>query len=314
MNVGEMFAGIGGFRLGLERANLNTVSLRESQSNQTEEYETGNRYNALERNGVSTESRKHSEHLVGGSKRQFSIVWANEWDKYACQIYRKNFGTKELVEGDIREVKTNDIPELDLLVGGFPCQSFSLAGKRKGISEARGTLFSQIVRVASAKRPRLLLLENVKGLLSSDNGGDFAKILRVLGNLGYLLEWQVLNSKWFLPQNRERVFIIGHLGGEGGQPILPIGSGDGEPSEVESGGKISATIDASYRKGYDHKRQLITYWKNSSERWVDEYREDCLALKGQNDLCRQPLIVHDRTRTLAGLGRNLDLHTNTLTL
>jgi DNA (cytosine-5)-methyltransferase 1 len=188
----EMFAGIGGFRLGLERAG-------------------------------------------------WQCVWANEWDKYAAQTYRKNFGEKELIEGDIRDIDTDKIPNVDLLCGGFPCQSFSIAGKRKGTEEARGTLFAQIVRVASAKRPKILLLENVKGLLSSDDGRDFAKIIRVLGNLGYLLEWQVLNSKYFgVPQNRERVFIVGHLREGSGQQIFPVRS-DGKTSD-ELQGLVSCTI------------------------------------------------------------------------
>jgi DNA (cytosine-5)-methyltransferase 1 len=161
---------------------------------------------------------------LGLTQAGWKCVWSNEIDKNACKIYRKNFGENELVERDIRDISTKQIPDFNLLIGGFPCQSFSLAGKRKGTTENRGTLFTQIVRVASAKRPKLLLLENVKGLLSSDDGRDFAKIIRVLGNLGYILEWQVLNSKYFgVPQNRERVFIIGHLGTESSRQIFPIG-------------------------------------------------------------------------------------------
>ena len=171
----EMFCGIGGFRLGLERS-------------------------------------------------EWKCVWANDTDKYACQIYRKNFGDGELVEGDIRSVDVNSIPDHTLLTAGFPCQSFSFAGKRKGFEDACGALFYDIARVASVKRPLLLLLENVKGLLSNDKGKTFAKILQTLDELGYDVEWQVLNSKYFgVPQNRERVFIVGHLRGTGSRQIFPIG-------------------------------------------------------------------------------------------
>lgn len=175
LTFGEMFSGIGGFRLGLERSG-------------------------------------------------WKCIWANDIDKYANQIYKKKFGNVELVEGDIREVDATTIPSHTLLTGGFPCPTFSFAGKRKGITESRGTLFWHIYRVAKVKRPSLLLLENVKGLLSNDSGRTFALIIRLLENLGYLIEWQVLNSKYFsVPQNRERVFIVGHLRDSGSRQIFPIG-------------------------------------------------------------------------------------------
>jgi len=130
----------------------------------------------------------------GLEKSGWKTVWANDNDKYACQIYRKNFGDKELVEADIRTVDPETIPDHTLLTAGFPCPSFSLAGKRKGFQDIRGTLFHEIVRVAQIKRPKLLLLENVKGLLSNDNGKTFATVLESLGNIGYWCEWQTLNN------------------------------------------------------------------------------------------------------------------------
>jgi len=176
----------------------------------------------------------------GLGKWGWSCVWANDVDKYACQIYRKNFGEGELVEGDITKIEPKDIPDFDLLTAGFPCQSFSLAGKRKGFQDIRGTMFYEVVRVASAKRPKLLLLENVKGLLSNDNGKTFGTILEELGNIGYWCEWQTLNSKHFgVPQNRERVFIVGHLRSEPSKQIFPIGE-IGE-SFGESCGKAQGT-------------------------------------------------------------------------
>lgn len=302
MNVGEMFAGIGGFRLGLERANSGLAG------NGQEDFRLSGRQTSIDGTGNDNPQAKRPDGCLGNSASSYRVVWANELDKYACQIYRKNFGDKELVEGDIREVKTTDIPDFDLLCAGFPCQSFSLAGKRQGTTESRGTLFAQIVRVAHAKRPRLLLLENVKGLLSSDNGGDFAKILRALGNLGYLLEWQVFNSKYFgVPQNRERVFIVGHLREGGFKQIFPIESDGGEAvsesiGEDGEGPQIAWSLrERDYKDGTN-----FVYWKNSQSGWVNEQREDCLALKGQGDLCRQPLVVADRSRSYAELGRNLE--------
>lgn len=170
---------------------------------------------------------------LGLEKSGWKCLWANDNNKHACKIYRKNFGDKELVESDIREISTDFIPDHTLLTAGFPCQTFSIAGRRKATKEARGTLFAHIIRVASAKRPPLLLLENVKGLLSSELGRTFATILRTLGNLGYILEWQVLNSKHFgVPQNRERVFIIGHLRGSHTAKIFPIAKIDPDLAET----------------------------------------------------------------------------------
>ncbi len=151
-------------------------------------------------------------------------VYVNEWDKYSAQTYEKNFKHKPDTR-DITVVPTSEIPDHDLLVGGFPCQAFSIAGKRKGFNETRGTLFFDIARILKEKHTRYFILENVKGLLSHDNGNTFKTIISTLVELGYDLQWQVLNSKNFgVPQNRERVFIVGHLRGEPRPKIFPIGA------------------------------------------------------------------------------------------
>ncbi|MBA7542913.1 IS1595 family transposase ISCco3 [subsurface metagenome] len=156
--------------------------------------------------------------------KQFTCIYANEWDKYACQIYRKNFGEGELYEGDITKVSAKSIPDFDFLTAGFPCPSYSIAGKRKGFKDPRGALFFEICRIAKVKKPALLLLENVDGLLNHENGETFQIILDSLSELGYDCEWEVLNSKNFgVPQNRKRVFIVGHLRGTSGQKVFPLG-------------------------------------------------------------------------------------------
>jgi len=125
------------------------------------------------------------------------------------------------------KIIAKELPDFDLVVGGFPCQSFSIAGKRLGFKDTRGTLFFDIARIIKEKRPKYLLLENVKGLLSHDNGRTFRTILSTLNELGYDIQWQVLNSKNFgVPQNRERVFIIGHLRGTSRPEVFPIGEGN----------------------------------------------------------------------------------------
>lgn len=145
-----------------------------------------------------------------------------EIDKYAVQTYNKNFGTN-YEPTDIRKVKADEIAEYEVLCAGFPCQSFSIAGKRLGFEDTRGTLFFEIARIVKVKRPHIIFLENVKGLLSHDRGRTFATILATLDELGYNAEWQVLNSKYFgVPQNRERVFIIGHLRGTPSRQVFPI--------------------------------------------------------------------------------------------
>ena len=162
MKVVELFAGVGGFRLGLERAG-------------------------------------------------HEVVWSNEWDRYACDVYDYNFGGR-IDRRDITTIPAGDLPAHDLIVGGFPCQAFSIAGKRRGLEETRGTLFFDIMRFARHHRTPYLLLENVKGLLNHDSGRTFEIILRALDDAGYDAEWQVLNSKNFgVPQNRERVIIVGYL-------------------------------------------------------------------------------------------------------
>lgn len=155
------------------------------------------------------------------------VGWV-EWDKFARKSYETMYDTKgEWTAHDITKVSDDDIRSLrgrvDVITGGFPCQAFSIAGQRKGFQDTRGTLFFDIARFANILRPRYLFLENVKGLLNHDNGNTFETIIRTLDELGYDAEWDVLNSKDFgVPQNRERVFIIGHLRGERTRKVFPI--------------------------------------------------------------------------------------------
>ncbi|HEL1602073.1 TPA: DNA cytosine methyltransferase [Streptococcus suis] len=174
----DLFAGIGGFRLGMERAGHECVGFCE----------------------IDQFARK-SYKAIHNTKGEFEFH----------DITRV---TDELVRG---------IGRVDVICGGFPCQAFSIAGKRAGFEDTRGTLFFEIARFASILRPKYLFLENVTGLLNHDNGNTFETILRALDELGYDAEWQVFNSKNFgVPQNRERVFIIGHLRGAGGRTIFPF--------------------------------------------------------------------------------------------
>jgi len=202
--------------------------------------------------------------LIGG----YRCVWSCDNNKYANQVYTKHFGKENHYSGDIRKVKASSIPNHDLLCAGFPCQAFSVAGKRQGFRDTRGTLFFEIARIARAKRSALLLLENVKGLLNHDEGLTFQVILESLEELGYLVEWQVLNSKHFgVPQNRERVFIIGHSRNGSTRPVFPIT----EPNPVsieEPGGRegIASCLDSNYHKGASRQRTFVVDPFNKAER------------------------------------------------
>ena len=160
-----------------------------------------------------------------------------EIDKYARASYKAIHNTEGEIElHDITRVTDESIRRfgsVDVICGGFPCQVFSIAGHRRGFEDTRGTLFFEICRFASVLRPKYLFLENVRGLLNHDGGATFETIIRTLDELGYDVEWQVLNSKNFgVPQNRERVFIIGHLRGERTRNVFPI-SGESEQSDYQ---------------------------------------------------------------------------------
>lgn len=201
----DLFAGIGGFRLGLERAGHECIGFCEI-------------------------------------------------DRFARDSYKAIHNTEgELELHDITGVSDDDFRllrgKVDIIAGGFPCQSFSIAGKREGFADkTKGTLFFEIARAAKQIQPQLLFLENVKGLLNHDKGNTFRTIISTLDELGYDAEWQLLNSKDFgVPQNRERVFIIGHLRGSGGREVFPIEGSYGsinqnDINQLNDNQKIKETI------------------------------------------------------------------------
>ena len=165
-----------------------------------------------------------------------------EIDKFARASYKAIHNTEGEIElHDITEVTDEEIRNIghvDVICGGFPCQSFSIAGSRRGFEDTRGTLFFEIARFADILKPKYLFLENVKGLLNHDRGNTFKTILGALDGLGYDVEWQVLNSKNFsVPQNRERVFIIGHLREGRTRRVFPIirenAKSDNQQSKIE---------------------------------------------------------------------------------
>ena len=138
------------------------------------------------------------------------IVWANEIDKSACKTYRENFGNDYLVEDNIKNIQTKDIPDFDILTAGFPCQPFSIAGKLKGFNDERGQLFYQIERIVKDKKPKVIFLENVSNLENHDNGKSFNKVFASLAQFGYIVRYCVMNACEYceIPQNRNRIYIV----------------------------------------------------------------------------------------------------------
>lgn len=235
------------------------------------------------------------------------IVGACEIDKYARQVYARHFPGIRIWE-DATKIQPEELPDFDILCGGFPCQAFSLAGRRLGFEDTRGTLFYEIARIAKQKRPRYLFLENVRGLLYHDEGRTLTTIIQVFYELGYDIEWQVINSKYFVPQNRERIFIIGHLGEQPSRQIFPIG----EIGELDAGpcrtpqkkgqrirGELVGAIDANYSKGGGSRTMIeqpkIQYHIRSDSQANRVYELDGIApTLGTGHAMQRPNINQDR--------------------
>ena len=188
---------------------------------------------------------------IGGMRIPFDrlggkCVFSSEWDSHAQQTYYHNFG--EMPAGDITKIDERDIPDHDILLAGFPCQPFSIIGDKQGFADTRGTLFFDIKRILSKKKPAVFLLENVRQLRSHDKGRTFAAILDSLSRLGYTTYHEVLNALDFgLPQKRERIFIVGFR-----EPLafdFPQGNGTYKPlSEIlEPDEQVDPTLVASAR-------------------------------------------------------------------
>jgi DNA (cytosine-5)-methyltransferase 1 len=247
----SLFSGIGGFELGIQQAYEDLSTKKKKKQFREEDEKTvrvkKNKTDNEGDQGLGGSGTELQQHNINSTTRQPTCIGYSEIDKYAIQVYNKHFNHKNYE--DITKIDPAHLPSFEMLVGGFPCQAFSIAGKRRGFRDTRGTLFFEIARIIREKQPRLLLLENVKGLLSHDKGHTFTTIIATLDELGYDCQWQVLNSKNFgVPQNRERVFIIGHLRGTSRPEVFPIGENDkvsDEPNgsnETRTQTKLSTTV------------------------------------------------------------------------
>jgi len=166
-------------------------------------------------------------------------------------VYKRRFPDAQEL-GDVRSVQGKALPKIDIITFGSPCQDFSIAGKRAGMGGSRSSLISEAIRLIDECRPGVFIWENVKGTFSSNNRQDFAAILQAFANIGgYRLEWQLLNTRWVLPQNRERIFLVGYTGGGSGSKIFPIG----ETSQVTNNrnAEVASTLQHPGHSGGNYR-------------------------------------------------------------
>lgn len=255
INVLDLFSGIGGFHLGLEKAGFEVKS------------------------------------------------YFSEVDKYAIDVYKNNFKNSTYV-GSVTDVRGRDLPRIDAITFGSPCQDFSLAGKRKGMGGERSSLILEAIRLIQECQPRFFIWENVKGTFSSNSGEDFAAILQAFANIGdYTIEWQLLNTKWFLPQNRERLYLVGYLGGKRGRQVFPIGESIDTDRIPKTEGYASSCITASYGRGVAGGRQHIKVISNTKKGYEVANEGDSINYSVPNSKTR-------RGRVGKGVAQTLDTASN----
>jgi DNA (cytosine-5)-methyltransferase 1 len=210
----DLFAGIGGIRLGFENALQNKAS----------------------------------------------FVFSSELDKYAQTTYYANYN--DMPHGDITQIEAEDIPAHDIILAGFPCQAFSIAGLRKGFEDTRGTLFFDVARIAKYHQPKVIFLENVKGFKSHDKGKTFKVVIETLEELGYKVFSEVLNAKHFgVPQNRERIYIIAFLD-KNNEMELDFKF----PKKIDQNIKLGNILDESVDKKYTISDKL---WEGHQRRKIE---------------------------------------------
>jgi len=182
---------------------------------------------------------------------QFTEHYFSEIDKHAIANYKHNFPHAKYI-GDITTLHGGDFTDIDIITFGSPCQDFSLAGKREGLKGAKSSLIQHAIALITDIRPSIFIWENVKGAFSSNAGADFWAILKEFANIGgYRLEFQLLNTEWVLPQNRERIYLIGHLAGRSTPRVFPIG-------------EITKDSSKKTRNIYDYSRTILRGYKNST--------------------------------------------------
>ena len=220
---------------------------------------------------VSTQSYEVASFFggVGGidlgfeQTKKFSTVYINEFDKNAQETISVNFPDVRLDRRDIHEVKAEEVPNTDLIVGGFPCQAFSIAGYRKGFEDERGDLFFELLRIIKFHKPRAIFIENVKNMVTHDHGNTFKVIREALTLNGYYIKWKVMNSKNYgdIPQNRERIYIVGFLSKNAFDKFK-------FPEEIELKKTLKDVID------FDTLEEEKYYYRKGVQPFYDKLAED----------------------------------------
>lgn len=205
---------------------------------------------------------------LGFERAGFEITsYFSEIDKHAIAVYKHQFPSSTYV-GSVTNVRGRDLPRINLITFGSPCQDFSLAGNRKGMEGERSSLVLEAIRLISECRPSVFIWENVKGTFSSNDGADFWAIIQAFTNIGgYRLEWQLLNTSWFLPQNRERIYLVGYSTTPSGnwEGVFPIGEASQSDSKLERTGKaLTKCLTARGQDGHAGM-QLIKIKRSETE-------------------------------------------------
>ena len=280
----DFFAGVGGFRRGMELAGHKCVGHCEIDKYADASYRS--------MHTITEEQRAYLATLPAQQRR--------------AEILKGEYLNGEWYADDIRRIGASDPPEAECYCFGFPCQSFSIAGHRRGFEDARGTLFFEVLRIAKERQPKILFAENVAGLLNHDGGGTFGTIINSMADLGYSVEWQVLNSRYFgIPQNRERVFIIGHLGDRCRQQVFPIATDYPKTNELQGqrnsivANCLDTRIDGDTRgtypisggcsQGKRLSQEIISIGFAGLDGGYRKYRECAPALTARD--YKQPLMV-----------------------
>ena len=216
---------------------------------------------------------------LGLKKAGYEInSYFSEVDKYAIEVYKNNFKNSNYV-GSVTDVQSKDLPKINAITFGSPCQDFSLAGKRKGMQGNRSSLISEAIRLISECKPDFFIWENVKGTFSSNSGEDFWAIIQAFANIGgYRLEWQLLNTKWFLPQNRERIYLVGYIAGKSPGQVFPIRKRFETNTTPKRKGDTSSCITATYGSVAGGRQHIKVISKDTKDvigdfRYDEGYRE-----------------------------------------
>ncbi len=291
---------------------------------------------------------------AGLSQSEFNIQnhYFSELDKHAIAVYKHKFPEAKYA-GSVTDVRGANLPRIDAITFGSPCQDFSIAGKREGLEGGQSSLIREAIRVICECRPQFFIWENVKGVFSSNDGADFWAVIQAFTNIGgYRLEWQLLNTAWFLPQNRERIYLVGILGGEGERSVFPVteklkrvDEGAVKASDVRtitaggnSGGMHSSmTLIQSFRRNENQKLRVkdakgnmisVGTWRTHKDGQGFRGTSDGNAptiparARAREDGSGQPVIkigairgrnIEGQSKTKQVLEINNEYHSNTLT-